>query len=46
MTVEVPAPRQTAVEASILSAEDVTKVFGGLVAVNRVSVDIPAGSIV
>ncbi|HJS97246.1 MAG TPA: ABC transporter ATP-binding protein [Solirubrobacteraceae bacterium] len=46
MTIEVPAPKQTAVGASILSAEAVSKVFGGLVAVNQVSVDIPAGSIV
>ena len=46
MTIEVPAPKQTAVGASILSAEDVSKVFGGLVAVNQVSVDIPVGSIV
>jgi branched-chain amino acid transport system ATP-binding protein len=46
MTVEMPPPAQTTVGASILSAEDVTKVFGGLVAVNQVSVDIPAGLIV
>jgi branched-chain amino acid transport system ATP-binding protein len=46
MTVELPAPGQTAVGTSILTAEDVSKVFGGLVAVNRVSVDIPVGSIV
>src|ERR1700757_4719255 len=45
MTVESPAPAD-AVAASILTAEDVTKEFGGLVAVNNVSVDIPLGSIV
>ena len=46
MTVEVPAPRQTSPGPPILTAEDVSKVFGGLVAVNQVSVDIPVGSIV
>ncbi len=46
MTVDMPTPSETAVSAAILSAEDVTKVFGGLVAVNGVSFDVPAGSIV
>src|ERR1700756_1101008 len=45
MTGEVPAPARL-LGSVILSAEDVTKVFGGLVAVNQVSVDIPVGSIV
>ncbi len=46
MSVEAPAPSETPVGGPILSAEDVSKVFGGLVAVNQVSVDIPVGSIV
>ncbi|MBV8947506.1 MAG: ABC transporter ATP-binding protein [Solirubrobacterales bacterium] len=45
MTIEAPAPTQTS-SRPILSAEGVSKVFGGLVAVNQVSVDIPVGSIV
>ena len=46
MTVETPAPTQTTLRPPILSAEDVSKEFGGLVAVNDVSIDIPVGSIV
>ncbi len=46
MTVDVPAPGQNGFGAAILSAEDVSKIFGGLVAVNDVSLDIPVGSIV
>src|SRR5947209_5659884 len=46
MTVEVPAPSQASLGPPILSAEGVSKVFGGLVAVNEVSVDILIGSIV
>src|ERR1700756_5010205 len=45
MTGEVPAPARL-LGPPILSAEDVSKVFGGLVAVNEVSLDIPVGSIV
>jgi branched-chain amino acid transport system ATP-binding protein len=46
MTTEAPAARQTSFGPPILTAEDVSKEFGGLVAVNNVSVDIPVGSIV
>jgi branched-chain amino acid transport system ATP-binding protein len=46
VTVETPAPNETMPGSAILSAESVSKVFGGLVAVNEVSVDIPVGSIV
>jgi branched-chain amino acid transport system ATP-binding protein len=45
MTVDVPAVTRTAFGPPILSAEGVSKVFGGLVAVNEVSVDVPVGSI-
>src|SRR5437763_937349 len=45
MTAEAPAATHT-FGPPILSAEGVSKVFGGLVAVNEVSVDIPVGSIV
>ena len=45
MTVESPAPTQ-ALGLPIMSAEEVSKEFGGLVAVNQVSVDVPRGSIV
>jgi branched-chain amino acid transport system ATP-binding protein len=41
---EAPAATET-LGPTILSAHDVTKEFGGLVAVNQVSVDIPVGSI-
>ena len=41
---ETPAPPAAAV--SVLRAEHVTKMFGGLVAVNDVSFDIPQHSIV
>jgi branched-chain amino acid transport system ATP-binding protein len=46
MTTEARAPEPQTIKPAILSAEDVSKVFGGLVAVNQVSVDIPVGSIV
>jgi branched-chain amino acid transport system ATP-binding protein len=46
MTVELPAPADTAVGSPILTAVEVSKVFGGLVAVNQVSLDIPVGLIV
>ena len=46
MNAEAPAATQTLVGPPILSAEDVSKEFGGLVAVNQVSIDIPIGSIV
>jgi branched-chain amino acid transport system ATP-binding protein len=46
VTTQAPAPTQPSLGPSILSAERVTKEFGGLVAVNQVSVDIPLGSIV
>jgi branched-chain amino acid transport system ATP-binding protein len=46
MTVEAPAPGDTERGSAILTAEDVTKTFGGLVAVNQVSFEIPVGSIV
>jgi len=46
MTAEAPAAAQTSFGSPILSAVDVSKEFGGLVAVNQVSVDIPLGSIV
>ena len=45
MTVESPAPTR-ALGSPIMSAEEVSKEFGGLVAVNQVSVDVPVGSIV
>jgi branched-chain amino acid transport system ATP-binding protein len=41
---EVPAPDTAA--PAILSAEDVSKEFGGLIAVNEVSIDIPTRAIV
>ena len=44
MTVSTPASAETTAPP-ILSAEDVSKEFGGLVAVNQVSVEIPQGSI-
>jgi branched-chain amino acid transport system ATP-binding protein len=46
MTIELPAPTEAPPEAPILSAEDMSKEFGGLVAVNQVSVDVPQRSIV
>jgi branched-chain amino acid transport system ATP-binding protein len=46
MTIEMPESDQTSVGSAILNAEEVSKVFGGLVAVNQVSVDVPVGSIV
>jgi branched-chain amino acid transport system ATP-binding protein len=46
MSVHAPAPKYTAFGPPILSAESVTKEFGGLVAVNQVSIDIPLRSIV
>jgi branched-chain amino acid transport system ATP-binding protein len=46
VTAEVTAPADTSVGTAILNAEDVTKEFGGLVAVNQVSFDIPLRSIV
>src|SRR5450755_3542291 len=46
MTAEAPAATQTSFGPPILSAAEVSKEFGGLVAVNQVSVDVPGGSIV
>jgi branched-chain amino acid transport system ATP-binding protein len=46
VTAEVAAPPQTSLGTAILSTRDVSKEFGGLVAVNQVSFDIPVGSIV
>jgi branched-chain amino acid transport system ATP-binding protein len=47
MTVEVPSiPEAAAAAGAILRAVEVTKEFGGLVAVNQVSIDIPQHSIV
>ena len=46
MTANAPAPAQTSFGPPILTAIDVSKEFGGLVAVNEVSLDIPLGSIV
>ena len=46
MTAEAPATAQTSLGPPILSAAEVSKEFGGLVAVNQVSVDVPLGSIV
>src|ERR1700727_1709519 len=46
MTAEAPAATQTSFGPPILSAAEVSKEFGGLVAVNQVSVDVPLGSIV
>ena len=43
---ETPPPAPPAVALSVLRAEHVTKQFGGLVAVNDVSFDIPQHSIV
>ena len=43
---EAPLPAPPAVALSVLRAEHVTKQFGGLVAVNDVSFDIPQHSIV
>jgi len=44
--VETPPPAPPAVALSVLRAEHVTKTFGGLVAVNDVSFDVPEHSIV
>jgi branched-chain amino acid transport system ATP-binding protein len=46
VTVEALAPSHTSFGPPILVAEDVSKEFGGLVAVDDVSIDIPQGSIV
>ena len=46
MTVEAPAPTYASTAPAILHADDVSKEFGGLVAVNSVSLDIPLRSIV
>jgi branched-chain amino acid transport system ATP-binding protein len=43
---EAPPPAPPAIALSVLRAEHLTKVFGGLVAVNDVSFDIPQHSIV
>jgi branched-chain amino acid transport system ATP-binding protein len=43
---ETPSPAPPAVALSVLRAEHVTKMFGGLVAVNDVSFDVPQHSIV
>ena len=43
---ETPPPASPAVTLSVLRAEHVTKTFGGLVAVNDVSFDVPEHSIV
>jgi branched-chain amino acid transport system ATP-binding protein len=44
--VETPPPAPPAAALSVLRAEHVTKAFGGLVAVNDVSFDVPEHSIV
>ncbi len=44
--IEAPPPAPPAVALSVLRAEHVTKTFGGLVAVNDVSFDVPQHSIV
>ena len=46
MTVEVPAPTSLPTDNAILRAEALSKEFGGLVAVNEVSLDIPLRSII
>jgi branched-chain amino acid transport system ATP-binding protein len=46
VSVHAPAPAEAPAARTILSAEDVTKEFGGLVAVSQVSIDIPTRSIV
>jgi branched-chain amino acid transport system ATP-binding protein len=46
VSVQAPAPTYTSFGPPILTAEDVSKVFGGLVAVDEVSIDIPLKSIV
>ncbi|MFL5822813.1 MAG: ABC transporter ATP-binding protein [Solirubrobacteraceae bacterium] len=46
MTATASALTEPSSEAAILRAEAVSKEFGGLVAVNQVSIDIPARSIV
>ncbi len=46
MSVQAPPTREAAPEPAILHAEEVSKVFGGLVAVNGVSIDIPGHAIV
>jgi branched-chain amino acid transport system ATP-binding protein len=46
MTVEVPAPTSQSTDNAILRADAVSKEFGGLVAVNDVSLDIPLRSII
>jgi branched-chain amino acid transport system ATP-binding protein len=45
-SIETPPPAPPAVALSVLRAEHVTKTFGGLVAVNDVSFDVPEHSIV
>ena len=44
--IEAPPPAPPAAALSVLRAEHVTKMFGGLVAVNDVSFDVPQHSIV
>src|SRR5205807_5382814 len=46
VTVQAPAPTHASFGPPILTAEDVVKEFGGLVAVNDVSIDIPTKAIV
>jgi branched-chain amino acid transport system ATP-binding protein len=46
VTVQVPEATDAVPAIGILRAEEVTKRFGGLVAVNEVSIDIPTRSIV
>jgi branched-chain amino acid transport system ATP-binding protein len=46
VSVHAPARTDTSFATPILSAESVSKEFGGLVAVNQVSIDIPPRSIV
>ncbi|MDQ6804558.1 MAG: ABC transporter ATP-binding protein [Actinomycetota bacterium] len=46
MSVQAPTPREAGPAPAILHAEAVAKVFGGLVAVNGVSLEIPRHSIV
>ena len=46
MTIEAPAPTEAPIAPAILQAEVISKMFGGLVAVNEVSLEIPLRSIV
>jgi branched-chain amino acid transport system ATP-binding protein len=46
VTAEAPEATEATPATAILRADDVSKVFGGLVAVNGVSIDIPTRSIV